>query len=274
MRILSWVSEKVQRSYPFFPLIPAVLIVLSWFMIEGASFLWLVGTGFCFFLFDSLGVQIGVHKLLCHRAFHSTPLMKVFLIFLSVFSGQGSPFIWYAVHVLSHHPHSDSEKDIHSPRHGKWFSFVAWYWKSRTTEVFRQSSRAFSREDRRLFFFHRHHALLLLGYWVLLATIKLEALVYLGALPVLLSVASVGFVNCFLHSDGALSRVIFLKYRHRKEVDIYNSFWLGPLTMGLGYHDNHHTSPSALFYEERWYEFDPSRFIIPFLESKQDRPSP
>ncbi len=222
----------------------------------------------CFFLFDSLGVQIGVHKHLCHRSFSTRTSIRRALAFLSVLSGQGSPLVWVAVHVGSHHPHSDSDKDIHSPSRGVWFAFLAWYWAGDLRLINLKHSRDYFR-DGFLVFCHRHHTLILLSYWLgLYLAGGAFLLLYAGLLPAGLSVILAGFVNAFLHSEGVVSRFAFQKYKNFPAQVGYNSVWMGILTMGLGFHNNHHADPGNCYNDLLWYEWDPSRLIVPLIRSE------
>ncbi len=260
--------------YPAVPLaiifgIPVIYFLTSWHTFVVTDLLiW----AFCFFVFDNLGVQIGVHKHLCHRSFDTPLFWRRSLAFLSVLSGQGSPLVWVAVHMGSHHPHSDTEKDVHGPSKGLWFAFLAWYWRCDKSLINMGVAREYLR-DKVLVSIHRHHTLILLGWWVLLFVVgKWNLLVFAGLLPAASSIVLAGFVNAFMHTRGSVSRVLFLKYQNHPGDSTYNSIWLGLLTMGLGLHNNHHKSPGAPFYQERWYEWDLSTFFIPVIRKKQEFP--
>jgi fatty-acid desaturase len=50
------------------------------------------------------------------------------ILFLAVFAGQGSSIFWVAIHRGYHHPHADTERDLHSPKvHGIWHAFAGWF---------------------------------------------------------------------------------------------------------------------------------------------------
>lgn len=81
-----------------------------------------------FFVIDNLGLQVGFHKLLAHKSFTTYPLFINLLGFLGLFSGQGSPLVWSAIHRSQHHPFADTKKDPHTPEKGFFYSFIGWYW--------------------------------------------------------------------------------------------------------------------------------------------------
>lgn len=265
-----------QKTHPTLPYVLAFTGPLLYFVfLSHAELVWLAGTLVALFLFDSLGVQVGVHKLLSHRAFKTHRWIRTSLAFLSLFSGQGSPIFWVAVHMGSHHPHADSERDVHGPHHGRIFAFLTWYWKVDAKKISFLPVREYL-SDRKLIFFHKHHYLMLLAYWGALLVIGfatpagLKPLVYLGLLPVALSLTLVGLVNTFLHSSDPITDRLLLKYKNHSSQESSNSVILGLLTMGLGLHNNHHHAPQAVTYGERWFEVDPSRWIIAMLATDAD----
>lgn len=256
--------------YPYVPLLGCFLGPVLYFLTSRALPSWsdVLVCGMAFFLFDNLGVQLGVHKHLSHRAFATAPWIRRTLAFLSVLSGQGSPLVWVAVHTGSHHPHYDTEKDIHSPRQGLWYAFLAWYWRCDTSLINFALAKEYLK-DKVLVFIHRHHTWILLTYWALLwGGLGARALVFMGLLPAALSIVMAGFVNAQMHSSGVVSQLCFQKYQNHSGDTTFNSWWLGLVTMGLGLHNNHHKNPSTAYYDEKWFEVDLSRFVIPLIRRK------
>ena len=251
--------------YPFLPLALCVLLPLVFVSRLEMSVSWIVSSFSAFVLFDNFGIQIGVHKLMSHRAFRASRLTTRILALLSIFSGQGSPLVWVAIHAGNHHKYYDGPRDIHSPIHGKFFAFIAWYWRCDTSKISFLPAKEYLK-DPVLVFLHRHHLLILVSYWAVLLLPGINYLFYLGIVPAIMSISLAGFVNAFMHSDGAVSRVFFLKYKNFSGDTTYNSWWLGLLTMGLGLHNNHHQKPNSAVYSQRWFEIDLSRYVIPILK--------
>ncbi len=264
-------NRKFDPNRLIYPRVPLVFIFLGIPLITyfiGVSLKGILISALCFFLFDGLGVQIGVHKHLCHRSFQTHKFIRRFLAFLSILSSQGSPMVWVAVHTGSHHPHADTDMDIHAPNKGLWFAFLAWYWRADLRLINFQVCREYLK-DKVLVFLHRHHTVILFSYWICLAVFGGPFwLAYAGLLPAGVSVILAGVVNAFLHSKGRVSEMTFQKYQNYSTDVGYNSFWVGLLTMGLGLHNNHHHDPARCYYDVKWYEFDPSRLVIPFIRKR------
>lgn len=257
-------SDNNQLLYPWAVVAPVMALPV---LLAVVPFSWqlLIGSALAFFLFDSLGVQIVVHKCLAHRSFSMGPVLRNVLATLAVFSGQGSPLVWVAVHIGGHHPHSDTDADPHTPLKGRWYAALAWYWRMNTAKINFRPAREYM-ADPWLCALHRHHSLLIVAYWgVLLVGIGPSGWVYLGVLPAAVSILLVGLVNSYLHRPQGQLTSVGWRYQNHVGDTTYNSLLLGPLTMGLGFHNNHHHDPSNPFNGERWYELDPSRWLIPLL---------
>src|SRR5437867_1954078 len=68
------------------------------------------------YLVTALGVTIGYHRLLTHRAFQAPAPVRYVLAALGSMSVQGPVIDWVADH-RKHHAHADADGDPHSP-HG------------------------------------------------------------------------------------------------------------------------------------------------------------
>jgi fatty-acid desaturase len=86
----------------------------------------------CFFVFSyywhGLGVTIGYHRLLSHRAFKCNKLVEYFWIISGYLAFEGSPAWWATVHRV-HHRNADQEHDPHSPDDGNGHAYFKWMFK-------------------------------------------------------------------------------------------------------------------------------------------------
>src|SRR3979411_491658 len=69
------------------------------------------------YLVSGVGVTVGFHRLLTHRAFEAHRPTKYLLAILGSLSVQGPVITWVADH-RKHHAHTDEEGDPHSPHVG------------------------------------------------------------------------------------------------------------------------------------------------------------
>src|SRR5262249_602435 len=72
-----------------------------------------------------LGISIGYHRLLSHRAFKTTRAVEYFLTICGALALEGGPISWVPRHRL--HPAPAEPDDApHSPRHGIWWAHLGW----------------------------------------------------------------------------------------------------------------------------------------------------
>ncbi|MBS0287292.1 MAG: acyl-CoA desaturase, partial [Proteobacteria bacterium] len=78
---------------------------------------------------SGLGITLGYHRLLTHRAFQCKRWFKQFLLVCATFAMQGSPASWASLHI-QHHRFSDKEGDPHTPRFkGFWYAHMGWIFR-------------------------------------------------------------------------------------------------------------------------------------------------
>ena len=77
------------------------------------------------YVFGTLGINIGFHRLMVHRGFACPPWLEHCLAVLGVCCLQGTPINWVAVHRL-HHQKSDEPGDPQPPRIGLFWSHIGW----------------------------------------------------------------------------------------------------------------------------------------------------
>ena len=84
------------------------------------------------YLITAVGVTVGFHRLLTHRAFQTYPWLERVFAVMGSLSVQGSVMDWVADH-RKHHAHADKEGDPHSPHvgHGQrlaglWHAHTGW----------------------------------------------------------------------------------------------------------------------------------------------------
>src|SRR4051794_32078444 len=69
------------------------------------------------YLLTGLGITIGYHRMLTHRAFQTSPAVERTFAALGSTAVQGPVINWVADH-RKHHAHTDEEGDPHSPHAG------------------------------------------------------------------------------------------------------------------------------------------------------------
>jgi fatty-acid desaturase len=223
------------------------------------------------YVFCSLGIGAGYHRLLTHRSFRCPLWLEHTFALLGVCSLQDSPARWVMVHRL-HHQHSDQQPDPHSP-------LVSWFWghmgwvlcKNRLlsrVETYERYARDILQDPFYLRLERGHlwvwvwavHALLF--YFVGLAVGWGVTGTWLGGVQFGLSLLLYGVVYRTLftwHVTWGVNSLGHLwGYRNFATDENSRNNWVFALaTNGDGWHNNHHADPRCCahgFY--RWWEVD------------------
>src|SRR3954466_16115126 len=116
---------------PFAGILAAVLLLWNQ-AVDGVDLAILAGM----YLVTAMGVTVGYHRLLTHRAFQTHPWLERTFAALGSLSVQGSVLDWVADH-RKHHAHADDEGDPHSPHvgHGSglgglWHAHTGWLFET------------------------------------------------------------------------------------------------------------------------------------------------
>jgi len=207
------------------------------------------------------------HRYFAHRSYKTNRAWQFVFALIGNMSAQRGP-LWWAAHHRAHHQHSDTEEDLHSPvQRGFFWSHMGWF----TCDA------SFRTQMHRIKDFARFPELRFLDRYDSLAPLLLIALLY-GAGELMAAYAPQwqtnglqmvvwGFVIStvvLFHSTVTINSLghIWGKRRFNTKDHSRNNGFLALLTLGEGWHNNHHrwaVSARQGFY---WYEIDISYMIL------------
>ena len=222
----------------------------------------------------AVGVTVGFHRLLTHRAFRTRAWLRYTLAVLGSMSLQGPVIDWVADH-RKHHTFSDEEGDPHSPHAGAGAGFrgmVRGLWHAHTGWLFethgQASSKRFARdllEDPKMRAINRSFPLIALSSVLLPFLLGLA----LGGGALVAGLSALlwgGLVRIFIvhHITWSINSICHFFGRRRFDTDDHstNVFWLALPSLGEAWHHNHHAFPQSACHGLRWYEVDPSGWLI------------
>jgi stearoyl-CoA desaturase (delta-9 desaturase) len=215
------------------------------------------------YMIVGLGLTMGYHRLLTHRSFQTPHFVEYILTVLGSLANQGGPLQWVAVHRM-HHQHSDQAGDPHSPHHGIWWAHMFWWMpyipaiddRARLQRYVPDLAR-----DPVHCFLERWQVVLPLALGVLLfvlgqawAGVGLSWLVWGIFVRTTLLYHATWLVNSAAHVWG------YRTYRTRDRST--NLWWVALLTLGEGWHNNHHAFPRSARHGLRWWEVDFTYLLI------------
>jgi stearoyl-CoA desaturase (delta-9 desaturase) len=225
------------------------------------------------YLVSGLGVTVGFHRLLTHRAFQTHKWLEYAFAVAGSLAVQGRVIDWVADH-RKHHAHTDEEGDPHSPHAGQgagirgalrglYHAHVGWLF----SEQGRARPDKYARdlyEDRGMRRIHRSFN------WIVLATFAIPfALGFAltqslhGALTALFWGGLVR-VSLLHHITWSINSVCHFFGRRRFAIDDHstNVFWLALPSFGESWHHNHHAFPRSAFHGLRPWEIDLSALLV------------
>ncbi len=255
----------------------ALLACIPW-LFSWSGLAWAVGG---LYLFGTLGINIGYHRLLTHRGFACPLWLEHGLAVLGACSWQGSPMGWVAIHRM-HHQHSDEQGDPHSPRGNFFWSHVGWVlihdpaiYSLTTYDRYARDlikDRFYKWLERPLVWRNLH-----LIQWAVFTGLGalvggLWAWSLMGALQLGLSWLVWGVLLRTVlvwHITWSVNSVTHVwGYRsHETQDDSRNNFLVGLISNGEGWHNNHHAEPRSAAHGHRWWELDVSYLTIRAFEA-------
>jgi stearoyl-CoA desaturase (delta-9 desaturase) len=229
------------------------------------------------YLITGLGITVGFHRMLTHRAFKTSAPVRAFWSLAGSLAVQGSPLKWVADH-RKHHAFADEEGDPHSPHLAAeegWRGMLKGLVHAHIGWLFSDVGQADERRYAPDLASSRLHRWIDRNYLVpVLATLLIPTALgwaitgtAAGALSGLLWG---GAVRIFLlhHVTWSINSICHMFGRRRFETDdeSRNVFWLAPISFGEAWHHNHHTFPTSAFHGLKRWEIDPAGYVIRAME--------
>jgi stearoyl-CoA desaturase (delta-9 desaturase) len=253
----------------------AVLVaaVLSWNHILGWSDLVVFAV---MYLVVGIGVTVGYHRLLTHRSFATYKPIAYGLAVAGTMSVQGPVMIWVADH-RKHHAHTDEEGDPHSPHghgtglrgtlRGLWWAHTGWLLHDQGQASVLKYARDVVEDPGLRRISRQFLPIVALGLLIPFGLGFALTGSLVGALTALLWG---GLVRVFVlhHVTWSVNSVCHFFGRRRFDTDDHstNVTWVALVSLGEGWHHNHHAFPRSAKHGLRWYEPDVSGMVIRLLE--------
>jgi len=226
-------------------------------------------------------INLCYHRLLSHKSAKVPKWLEHLFVIMALCCLEDSPGKWVAIHRY-HHKHSDEQDDPHSPLVAFLWSHVGWIvivnkrlldlglYQKYASDVLRDSFYMKLEKNRYLsVWIYLAHALLffLAGFgigWLTSGTavggvqFGLSLLVWGVFLRTVVVWHITWSVNSLTHMFG---------YTNYKTGDHSRNNWLvALLTVGEGWHNNHHSDPASASNQHRWWEIDITYYQIKALE--------
>ena len=256
---------ELRRCLPFVFLHGGCLAVIwtgwSWTAVGVAAFLYFVR------MFAITGFY---HRYFSHRTFHTSRAVQFFFAALGNTAVQRGALWWAAVH-RHHHKHADHEEDVHSPGlSGFWWSHIGWMTSSKNFPTNYDVIRDLA----------KYPELVFLNRFDLVVPALFGASLYGAGVALSYFAPTLGvsggqlFVWGFfistvvlLHGTLLINSLahVFGNRRFETDDDSRNNFALALITLGEGWHNNHHRFMSAARQGFYWWEIDVTFYLLKLL---------
>jgi stearoyl-CoA desaturase (delta-9 desaturase) len=212
------------------------------------------------------------HRYFSHRAFEVGRTTRVVMAILGCTAGQRGP-IWWAAHHREHHLTADTAEDPHAPGYkGVLFSHTLWFLTRGSFQVHARRVQDWLRyRELRIVEKLDWLPFLLLGAGCYGLGAYLEAhYPHLGTSGSQMLVWGFFVSTVFLyHATYSINSIAhrFGKRRFPTRDQSRNNFWLALITLGEGWHNNHHFYPVSARQGFRWWELDISYLGLKALQA-------
>lgn len=198
-------------------------------------------------------ITAGYHRYFSHRSYRLGRVMQFLMAFGGATAVQKGP-LWWAVHHRAHHRYSDTDQDPHASHRGFLWSHVTWILCNKYDDTPEDKIKDFARFPE-LRWLNRYHLVP----------------------PILLAVACFAwggggalFIGFFLstvllwHGTFSINSLTHRWGRRRYDTTdtSKNSFLLALITLGEGWHNNHHYYQSTANQGFFWWEIDISYYVL------------
>jgi len=237
------------RSLPFLGIHGACLAAF-WTGVSGRALVLCLAL----YVIRMFGITAGYHRYFSHRSYRTSRVFQFVLAWIGCTAHQKGP-LWWAAHHRHHHQYSDQVEDAHSPgRSGFWWSHVGWFMSDCYNATPFESIKDFSKYPE-IVWLNRYSAVpgILLAAGCLLA-MGWQGLVWGFFISTVLLYHGTFVINSLCHIFGSV--------RYRTTDTSKNSMILALITLGEGWHNNHHHYATSARMGFFWWEIDMSYYAL------------
>jgi stearoyl-CoA desaturase (delta-9 desaturase) len=217
----------------------------------------IIGIAIC-----EISITAGYHRLWSHRAYEAHWLLRLAFAIGGTFATQNSILHWASDHRRHHRYVDDHDKDPYSARRGFWYSHIGWMLRDYDSDHDSEYKNCRDlKDDPIVMWQHRHYMPLVLGLNfgipILLGLWHgdvLGMLLLAGVARLAISHHLTFFINSLAHIWG--------KQPYTDSNSSRDNGILAFLTMGEGYHNYHHSFQRDYRNGIRWWQFDPTKWLI------------
>jgi len=214
------------------------------------------------FVYCGMSITAGYHRLWSHKTYQAHWSLRFIFALGGAFALQNSILHWSSDHRV-HHKHVDNnDKDPYSAKKGFWYSHIGWMCREYQAHRYNDYTNVRDlQKDNIVMWQHKYYLLLTItmnigvpiafGLW---HGDLLNSLLLVGFLRLVLNHHTTFFINSLAHIWG--------KQTYTDKNSARDNGFLALLTFGEGYHNYHHIFENDYRNGIRWWQFDPTKWLI------------
>lgn len=224
-----------------------------------------VGVAIFLFYFTGMSITAGYHRLWSHKTYDANVVVRVVLAIGGAMALQNSILHWSSDHRIHHRHVDDNDKDPYSAKKGLWFAHIGWMLREYQAKRYSDYSNCKDlQKDKVVMWQHNHYLLIMLvanfgitGFLGWLNGDILGMILVAGVLRLVLVHHVTFFINSLAHFWG--------NQPYTDNNTARDNGILAFFTFGEGYHNYHHIFEYDYRNGIRWYQFDPTKWLIASL---------
>ncbi|MDO8827823.1 acyl-CoA desaturase [Methylophaga sp.] len=252
------------RVVPFIVLHLACLAVL----VVGVSTVAVV-TAVVLYLVRMFAITAFYHRYFAHKSFKTSRPVQFLFALIGASATQRGP-LWWAAHHRQHHRHADQAADPHSPKQGFLWSHMGWF----------LSGKHYRADYKLVPDWQRFAELRWLDRFDLMVPVLLAIVLFISGVLLEKFAPGLGtngwqmlvwgyFISTvvLLHATLLINSLAHRvgKKRYQTGDESRNNFVLALLTLGEGWHNNHHHYPVSARQGFYWWEVDFSYYVLKLM---------
>lgn len=217
------------------------------------------------FFYTGMSITAGYHRLWSHKTYQAHPIVKVFLAIGGAMAVQNSILHWCSDHRVHHRHVDENDADPYSAKRGFWFSHIGWMLREYQAKRYSDYSNCRDlQKDKVLMWQHNYYLPILLisnfGITAFLGFLNgdIIAMMLVAGVARIVAVHHVTFfINSLAHVWGSRPYTDSNTARDNGVVALF--------TFGEGYHNYHHIFEYDYRNGIRWWQYDPTKWLIKSL---------
>jgi len=248
---INWVHVAILVVPPSLALYGSFTTALRW-----ETFIWSV----LMYFWTGMGITAGYHRLWSHRAFSARWIVRMWLVIGGAAAFEGSAKWWCRNH-RAHHRYTDTDKDPYNAKKGFLYSHLGWMVEKQKLNAVGFADISDLHRDSMIMWQHKYYPIISIFFGIVMPTLvgglwgDMRGAYFYASMWRMVFVHHATFcVNSLAHWYGDKTFSDF----HTA----WDSWVTAVLTLGEGYHNYHHEFPSDYRNGIRYYQYDPTKWLI------------